>query len=137
MKKLIFVLIVFNTIAFAQKYSVGFTHSRLIDGKNYTSALTYSIEGEYAVLNDVLSLGITTSFIVTENNHLVKNPPASVITEKSLSLSLNAKYHPINVLVKDSFSLKPYLGMGIGGFLINGFSIPGQDCEVSNFKISL
>ncbi len=117
MKKIFFLFIVLNTITFAQKYSVGFMHSRLIDGKNYNSALAYSLEGDYGVLNNYIKMGVNVSIVDARiSKSFIKNSTTIDPFELSFKVGIHIKYSPFENGSNLS-SFKPYISIELGDYI--------------------
>lgn len=131
---LLFVLLVNNLSA--QKYSTGLSYSTLLNyNNNYKSAYVISVTGDYELLKDKISTGIDASLFLTEN-FMIDNL-ATFVNERSFNLAVNVKYYPFKLQIYDSLSVKPFLSVGIGRFLIHNMDIPGGTPSCSDlYKVS-
>lgn len=121
---------------FAQKYTIGINYSGLNVNNNLNFISEFSLEGNYLFPQNKLSVGIISSIISAQHEHLVIG--AAAVNEISFGLALNAKYHPFTYSITASKYIQPFLGTGIGNFLSNTFSISGnlKSCD-QHFSFSV
>ena len=135
-KYILLLLVLFASSLSAQEYSVGISYSNLISyDNNYKSAYLFSINGDYKILKYKVSAGIDASLFSTEN-YLI-NGLANFVNERSFNLAFNIKYYPVKLQIYDSLSVKPFVSIGVGTFLIHNMDIPGGTPSCSDlYRVS-
>ena len=123
MKYLVFLflslLLTYNSNA--QNFSMGFTYSDVVSSKNYASSSVYTLEGDYAILNNYLKFGLTASIVDAKiYKTFIKNPPPLEIgpTELSYKLGIQIKFYPLT-FTNNTSNFKPYIGLELGDYISN------------------
>lgn len=116
---IIIIILCLSSNIFAQKFSADLNYSGLIAGKNYESSSIYTLEGNYEIINNTLSLGISGSIIDARiKNTFITNPTPDNPIESALKLGVQCKYYPF-VISFSNFKISTFAGIEIGKFLAN------------------